>query len=84
MTFHEEKEKFWECDSCGDREPLEFEFGETWRRLKAEGWRAVRNERDGGWFHSCPECMAEKKARRDEWLAEKIPFFGEAKIKSVK
>jgi hypothetical protein len=52
---------YWECDHCGQRALLEWDFMSEWTRLKAEGWRAIKVE--GHWMHRCDECSAQARER---------------------
>jgi hypothetical protein len=69
MSFHNDLQ-CWECDGCGNRVSLRFEFFEDWTALKAEGWQAARTS-NGEWRHRCPGCATDAKAILDRLVGRR-------------
>lgn len=50
------------CDECYARDEVAPEDGKTfeeaWNALKADGWRAKKNDHDGVFEHFCAGCAA--------------------------
>jgi len=56
MTLHwRNREAVFECNGCGDKlETGEYEFADALDVLRAEEWRAIKE--DDVWEHRCPSC----------------------------
>jgi len=45
------------CDVCGEQDSFvdDADWDAAWRALKADGWRAHKDD-DDEWTHKCPDC----------------------------